>query len=476
MNKEQIIKILADIRFWIIVFFLLRLIGITNEPLETGHNWRQSLTNMIARNFLENGSNILYPKIDMAGEKTGIIGAEFPFFNYLIFVFSYIFDYSHWLGRLINLIISGIGTYYFFRLIKNLFDKQTAFNATIVLSVSIWFAFSRKIMPDTFSVSLVIIGLHYAYTFLKSGLKLDLFLYFFFCTLGILCKIPALSLFSVLFIVIFIKEIDIRRKLSLYTLGALGFSVVCLWYFYWIPYLLETYHYQLFFPKKIGEGFQEIIPLMPELFEKFYFSSLQSYLTLICCLLGVFLLFKSKNIYFKLGIGIITSVFVVFIIKTGAVFPLHNYYIIPFTPIMALLAGYAIAKIPLRYQYILLGLIALEGITNQQHDFRIKESQLYKLELEKITNENISNNDLIIINGGQSPQDIYFSNRKGWTVENSDINNPLFVDSIANLGAKYLIIDINRIDTFTTQHKEIYRDNHYSIYKLNRSSFNKRID
>jgi hypothetical protein len=92
MNKVLIKKLITDIRFWIIIFFVLRLFGITNAPLEFGHNWRQSLTNMIARNFFENGANLLYPSIDLAGEKSGIIGSEFPFYNYLIYILSSIFD------------------------------------------------------------------------------------------------------------------------------------------------------------------------------------------------------------------------------------------------------------------------------------------------------------------------------------------------------------------------------------------------
>ncbi|MCX6235324.1 MAG: hypothetical protein NT175_11520 [Bacteroidetes bacterium] len=31
----------GDIRLWIILFFLLRLYGITNPPLESAHIWRQ---------------------------------------------------------------------------------------------------------------------------------------------------------------------------------------------------------------------------------------------------------------------------------------------------------------------------------------------------------------------------------------------------------------------------------------------------
>lgn len=34
---------------------------------------------MIARNFVEGRANLFYPVIDIAGEKTGIIGTEFPF-------------------------------------------------------------------------------------------------------------------------------------------------------------------------------------------------------------------------------------------------------------------------------------------------------------------------------------------------------------------------------------------------------------
>lgn len=466
MNKVRIRAILTDIRFWIIILFLIRLIGITNAPLEGGHNWRQALTNMISRNFLEIQANILYPRIDMAGENSGIIGTEFPFFNYLIYIFNYVFGYSHWVGRLINLMVSTAGLYYFYKLVKTLLHKQVAFNATIILGVSIWFAFSRKVMPDTFSVSLVIIGLYYAYNFLKAGGNSNLILFFLFSTIGILCKIPALSLFSVLGIIVFIREIDIRRKVAVFSAGALSFLIVCLWYFYWVPHLLETYHYQLYFPKGIGEGLQEIAPFIPELLEKFYFSALSSYIAFACCIAGIVVLISSKHKYLGFGIGIMTVVFVLFILKTGAVFPTHNYYIIPFVPVMALIAGYAITRIPLKFQYLLLGLIAIEGIANQQHDFYIKDNQLYKLDLEKITEEVIPQKDLIIINGGQSPQDIYFSNRKGWTVDNDDIMNNLYIDSLTNLGAKYLIIDKARLPEYTDQNVAIYSDDNYKIYQL----------
>jgi len=464
-QKEKIKSILSDIRFWILLFFVLRLIGITNAPLEVGHNWRQSLTNMIARNFLEGNPNILYPQIDMAGNQPGIIGSEFPFFNYLIFLTSYAFHYSHWYGRLINLVVSSIGIYFFYLLIEKISTRKIAFSASIVLLSSIWFAFSRKIMPDTFSVSLVLIGLYYGYMYVSTGSLVKLFLFFLFATSGMLCKIPSLSLISVISILVIVKEVSTYRKLMVLLSASVSLIIVSLWYFYWVPYLVNTYHYQLYFPKGLLEGFKEIIPLMPQFFEKFYFSSLYSYIALIFFIAGLFFIFRSNNLYLKTGILIITITFLIFILKTGSVFPLHNYYIIPFTPVMSFIAGYGLSRFPAKYLYMPLILISLEGIANQQHDFFIKKSERYKLSLEDITDKNINKNEFVIINGGQSPQDIYFAHRKGWTIDNTWLRKEE-LNHLYQSGAAFLIIDKNTFPTTIGYYPIIFSDSNYAIYKL----------
>jgi len=464
-QREKIKNILKDIRFWILFFFVLRLIGITNPPLEIGHNWRQALTNMIARNFLDTNANILYPQIDMAGNQSGIIGSEFPFYNYLIYIVSFIFDYTHWYGRLINLSVSSLGIYFFYLLLEKISNKKIAFNASIVLLSSVWFGFSRKIMPDTFSVSLVIIGLYFAYSYLSKGSYVKLFLFFLFASLGMLCKIPALSLIAVIPIIIIVKEITFKRKLILLLMTSLSLIIVSVWYFYWVPYLVNTYHYQLYFPKGLTEGFKEILPLLPEFFEKFYFSSLSSYIALAFCILGLVVVCRSRNIYLKAGITLITFTFFIFILKTGAVFPLHSYYIIPFTPIMALFAGFGLSKIPDKFIYLVLVLISMEGIVNQQHDFFIKESEQYKLSLEFLVEKNTKKNELILINGGQSPQEIYFTHRKGWTINNDKLNQEN-IEYFKESGAKILIINKKYFAEKINNYPLIYSDLNYDIYRL----------
>lgn len=466
MNKTTLKNLITDIRFWIIFFFLIRLIGITNAPLEITHNWRQALTNMMGRNFLEIDHHILYPRIDMAGNKTGILGSEFPLFSYLIYLVSAVFDYSHWYGRLINLIVSSLGLFYFFKLIRDLFNQRIAFNATIVLSVSIWFAYSRKIMPDTFSVALMIIGLHYALQYILSGKYKHLIWFFLFSTIGMLAKIPALSLLSILGVVLYDKKVTIKRKANVLTVAAISFLFAVLWYFVWVPYLLKTYGFQLYFPKTLMEGINEIKPYIPELLDRFYFSSLQSYVAFLAFLAGLFFFIKKESQIAKLGLVIVLFVFGVFIIKTGNIFPLHNYYVIPFTPVMALMAGYFLSKIPVKYQYIVLVLIAVESIANQQHDFFIRESQKYKLNLENILNEQNPEKELIIINGGSSPQDMYFAHQKGWSVENELVQNKSKIDSLYQLGARYIVLDRARLDQNLSEEELIYSDEHYFVFKI----------
>ncbi len=164
-------ELISDIRFWIFLFFLIRLYGITLPPLEVAHNWRQTTVTMVARNFIEVDNNIFYPRIDIAGEKTGITGMEFPLLNYLIYLVSLIFGYEHWYGRLINLIVSSIGIFFFFKFVKKYFDHRIAFSSTIILLVSIWFSYSRKIMPDTFAMSFIIAGIYYGSNYLDKELK-----------------------------------------------------------------------------------------------------------------------------------------------------------------------------------------------------------------------------------------------------------------------------------------------------------------
>ena len=459
-------NVFRDIRFWLIFFFIVRLIGISNPPLEIGHNWRQCQTNMTTRNYCEDGLDILHPRIDWAGEKTGIVGSEFPFFNFLTYLAAKVFDYSHWLGRLVNLIVSSIGLYYFYRLVKLEVNEDTALYSTLFLTTSIWFAFSRKVMPDTFSMSLVISGLYYGRVYLQQGKNSAVALFFILSTLGVLSKIPALCLMSLIGVALILK-VPRHRIVILYILAAISIAIVGWWYFVWVPHLLETYKYQVIFSKGFTEGLEEMLPYLSGLVERFSFSALKSFIGFACFLAGLYYFIKLKNKVAVLAFALVSVSFAVYMIKTGLAVPTHNYYIIPYVPVMALIAGSFIDKISnKKYQYALVALVCIEGIGNQQHDFFIKDSELFKLELETIVQDVVPKNDLIIINGGRSPQEIYFTNRKGWTCTNELLNTAGFLDSLEQLGAKYLILNKITNPDFQERNAPLVSGTSYDVYQL----------
>lgn len=461
---------LTDIRFWILLFFFLRLYGITNAPLEISHNWRQSLTNMIARNFLEIDNNILYPRIDMDGNRKGIIGSEFPLLNYLIYITSKVFGYTHWYGRLINLIVSSIGIFYFYKTVKRFFSEPIAFYAALLLLSSIWFAFSRKSMPDTFCMSLVIIGVYNGLMYLYEKRIMYLLLFFVFSSLGILCKIPALYLLSVLAIPFFDKQVSLSLKRNIAIFGVFILLITYSWYFYWVPYLLATYGFQLYFPKSFGEGISELISYAPDTLEKFYFSAMQSFMAFAVFLMGIYFMFKRKQYRLLTVFFVATFFFLLFIIKTGFVFSIHNYYVIPYVPIMVLVAAFALNEIKnVKTKTLLVFFIVIEGILNQQHDFTIKHSEKYLLKMESVADQVSDKNDLFTINGGQSPQQIYFLHRRGWSVLNDSLADSAFIEHLKQKGCKYLFINKqndNPVNFSKEPGRMVYDDESFVVYSL----------
>jgi hypothetical protein len=468
---QDLIKVLIkDFRVWVLVYFLIRLIGVLNPPLEVAHNWRQVTVNMVARNYLEIDANLFYPRVDMAGEKTGITGMEFPLLNYLIFIVSKLFGFNHWYGRLINLIVSSIGTYYFYLIVKKQFSPELAFLSGVIFLNSIWFCYSRKIMPDTFSVSLAFIGLYYAleYLYIKNNI-LNLFLYGLFGMLGILSKIPAAVILTPLLIPIFDKLVGSKRKLFLITVSIIILIPVIAWYFYWVPYLVTEYgfwHYYM--GTSFSNGFHEIILHLDEFAKKFYFEALK-FVGFFLFVLGIIFLIRKPVKKLSLVVIITTVIFMFFVIIAGRGFYHHSYYIIPYVPVMALVAAFALCNFKLKWiRNGLLVVVIVEGTLNQYHDFRIKKEDSYRLTLEKIADSISEPQDLIVINGDENPRDLYFTHRKGWTISNKELFNIDYLNELASKGCKYIFIDKKASEYQLPElpFVNVYEDKSYSIYKF----------
>lgn len=460
---------LNDIRFWIILFFIIRLYGITNPPLEVAHNWRQTTVTMAARNFLETDSNILYPRIDIAGEKSGITGMEFPFLNYLIYLLSLIFGYAHWYGRLINLVVSSFGIFYFYKIIAKYFNPSIAFKAAFILILSVWFNYSRKIMPDTFSMSFVLAGIYYGLNYLDLKQSLKNLVLFFLCTLiGVLSKLPSAYLLIVFLFFLVDKNRIIQTRIVFFSLLALLMLFVAAYYFYWVPYLTETYGFSHFFMgKSISKGIVETFLHLDQVSEKFYQEALQM-IGFAVFMSGVIIAIIKKDAKTLWVFGLCTFAFSVIIFKAGFVFYHHSYYIIPFAPLMAFMAAYAIEQITnTKLVWALLLLIAFENILNKWNDYQLKPDHAAMLNLEKDLDGFSNRSDLILINSHKVPTPMYFAHRKGWLNTNEAIGDTIYIKTLKEKGLKYIVILKKVFGTeMELTYSKVFECADYTIYKI----------
>jgi hypothetical protein len=447
--KSTLSKIVKDIRFWLLLFLLLRLYGITQPPLEVVHNWRQSTVVMVARNFYELDNDIRFPRLDTAGEKSGIAGMEFPLLNFLHYLMALIFGWGHWYGRLINLVVTTLGVYCFYKLVRRFFDEKVAFPAAMILLVSIWFYYGRKIMPDTFAASLSLAGIYFGFLYfydirekrktLFSALYLVLFM--FFSTAGMLSKIPVAALFPVFLLVFADRRVVLQRKIIFLFAAVVCIVPVLYWYFYWAPYLNRTFGYSVFFMGlPLHAGVSDLLKYAGKIAGQFYNAPLK-YLGFGAFLFGFFMMFKAREKRLTGLFFLVFTAFLIVVIKGGENFARHSYYIIPFVPVMALVAGFGLSKLPWKNAIpIILILICSENIANQYWDFKTPAKNRQLLNLEASCDKFSDRKDLVAVNSVEVPTPVYFAHRKGWVASNAELQDPGIRKQIKDKGCKLIII------------------------------------
>ncbi|MEM9984020.1 MAG: glycosyltransferase family 39 protein [Bacteroidota bacterium] len=463
---------LGNFRIWLLIFGLIRLIGITQPPLEPQHSWRQILTIMVADNFAEVDPNPLYPRLDMNGSGTGITGLEFPIFSYLIFLGGKLLGSTHWIGRLINLLVSSLGVWFFYSLIKRHLDSRLAFFSAMLLLSSIWFSFSRKSMPDTFSVSLALVAIHQAFEFLYEGKARYGIRWVGIGALALLSKLPAIIPMAVLLLPLIDRRVPLPRKLWFLAGTGLLLLPALWWYGVWVGHLGETYGFlystPLYDPNTLNESLAQLREQLEPLAKQFYFFPLFAFSGTAAVILGVGRAFHLRDsIILTIG-GLTLLAMVAFMLKLGEVFAIHNYYLIPFVPGLCLMAGYGLQALPLRpWGYVMLGLIMIEGMMNQQHDLWLKEKYRYPLSLAELVSEHTEVGDLVVVlSDSGHPQNLYFSDRKGWLISGGEASQATYLEELAGQGASLLIVDQHLFPGFSLVEVPLYQDEHYSLYSL----------
>jgi hypothetical protein len=242
----------------------------------------------------------------------------------------------------------------------------------------------------------------------------------------------------------FNKSIPTPRKYPFFAILAMSLGISFYYYFQWVPYLNEKFGFVHFFMgKSIQIGALEIAHNWRAVAEKYYLDALH-FTGFFAWLAGLYLLWKHRTGQPVLFYSIVVSTlaFVGIMLKSGTTFAIHSYYIVPFAPVMALAAGYALTFCKTqKIQHVLLFIIIAENVLNWQHDFRIKSAYAGFEKLEThLDSLGASRKDLIFVNSKEVPTTLYFAHRKGWCNHNDWIMAPGRIDSLSQLGLKWVVL------------------------------------
>lgn len=434
---------------------------------------RMTGTATVARNFYEIGFNPFYPTSNICGAVApDYFAMEFPLLQTLTLPFYYLFGEQYWIGRFVNWCVSCLGLWFFARLVTRMTDERTALYATLLFAGSITVTFMRKMMPDTFAVFLAIMGTYYLYVYLEEGGRKRLVFGGLLLGLGVLSKIPALVVACFLVVPFLDKAVTNKRRLWLFApLGVAG-TLTALWYFVWMPYLQDvTSCPPLIYPVSLAEGAQIFFVDMHEKsirrFRDIAFThSVPYWMFLVSFAFG---LFRWRQWRLPLMTLAYTTLFLLFVFKTGKVFATHNYYVIPFIPLMALWAGKLLHE-QLRHRYVALALTLVLCIPAGQYLMKdvVLNENAPDLRLEALLDDlGVGREDKIMIQDGwMEPTGMYFAHRRGWTVDAGIIDHHDWMPDYRRDGLQYLVVDKRRYDK-PVPYRFVGEDEVWAVYAVN---------
>ena len=435
-------NIFRDVRFWIGLGVVVRLYGITDPPLETSHHWRQATVAMVARNLVADNFDVLHPRMDTAGELSGITGMEFPLLNLFIAICIAVVGPEHWYGRLIVLLFSALGTYRLHLLVARRLDSHTASYTTAILIVSLWFMYSRKIMPDVLALSLVLMGLERLEKSISSGgARGPLTAAMLLICAGTLSKITAGCLLAVIPILL-VPRLNGWHLVARFYLAIIVACIPALWWYAcWVPHLVQEFGYWHFFMgKPFVQGARELLDNLPRTLDNFYFDAIR-FSGFTVFVWGLYVVFRERQKALIALVLLQSVAFLIVMLRSGSTFWIHAYYILPFIPLMALIAGIGLSK--LKSQNLARGLLMVvvaEGLASQWNDFHISKDQSFLLNLEMDVQRQIPQTALIAINSADIPTPMYFAHRRGWLATNEELSNPMKLDSLHALGCNFVVV------------------------------------
>ncbi len=476
---------------FLIFSFLIRLYHI-NFPVSGWHSWRQSDTASIAKNFYENGHNILYPQIDWGGNTPGYVESEFQIYPYLVSGLYSVFGVNDFFGRFLSVIFSLFTIYGLYLLVRKIIDEKTALWAAFIYSIiPLNIYYSRAFMPESMMLMCIVYGIYFFVLWIDTEKRGFFYLSAVFISLSILLKIPTLYIgLPLIYLALQKYGKKVFSNALMWFYAAIVLAPSALWYYHAHQLLLQTgltFGIWGFGQDKWG-NFNLLIS--PDFYNRIFFmNNAERHLTyagFIPFLTGLFVKREHKNE--RLFDFWILSVLIYFLIVSGGN-NAHEYYQLPFILPAVVFAAKAFGKyLPLnnianafkenklRYSFFVLCILLIPVLSYlRMANFMRGENKndaIFKLtdEVKSVSQKS----DLIVTFCDGNPVYLYLSDRKGWFVTPGGFNYEE-ITKLKNDGAKYLIgeksflksqSELNNLAGIDKRFKAILDNESYFIIKL----------
>ncbi len=416
-----------------VIALLPRLWNVTAPPLGV-HSWRQADTAAMARNYSEEGTPFHMPKIDWGRPGPGYVETEFPLYPYVASLgYRAIGSADEVVPRLLAIAGSLVGLIFLYRLVAEEIDERTAAWAGLffaLLPMSVYYG--RAIMPEAWMLGAGIAGVTFFARWSRGGHEMHLLAAFGFVTLACLLKLPMLHIGLPLAYLAW-RRLGWRMFTSatMWLFGIATLACVALWYVH-AAWVREVHHLSFGIsgstkwgdPGAMFTGEFARITLWESVVKKHL------------ALFGLPLLFAGVVFPQRKGVWLFdiwATSLLVFMLITARGHILHEYYQMPFYPVLCVYLARPLAlgldawrwpdTKPMRLTrfavlaVLLLGMALVGGRTYKKYmDWASPEGSPQIRLAEIVQGASEPGQFIIVANGDGSwdPTMLYLAHRKGW--------------------------------------------------------------
>lgn len=399
------------------------------EAIDDPHGWRQSETANYIYDFAVNGIDLLQPSVCWLGNHKTLL-LEFPLPEAIVAVLYQWFGESHIWGRLIFYLFFLGSLYYFYRLIaliSNKFIAQTASLVYLFMPLSLFY--SRALQVDFTALFFCNMMAVFFIQNMRNGNRVHLILGIVSAALAFLIKIPYAFAYSVFLIFIILQEKRCAFVWNNWYWLAIPPSLFAIWqwYSYQTNAAAPDWEYIIGYRKftdnsawYFGDINQRLDINNWIILRNRLYNEILGISGLVLFAIGLIRsILKRQYIFLVWFLATVLYALIFFNLNRN-----HNYYQIPFIPILAVLIAFGfdafrslLSKInPTIIASFLLVLFAYEAIQYSENNYYIIQHNFS--EVGQHVQSRTAQEDLVIFNyydlDSKCPLFLYQARRNGW--------------------------------------------------------------